>query len=109
MDDIRGSSLIRLYPSPNVPSKMLTRSQSISITSILKTLRVSLADIQPIDHNVPEIPSYGCSDPPYVIVGWTSQPFLANVELEFNDAGDGASKGQIITFEHWVEVRLLII
>ncbi|KAL4255906.1 C2H2-type domain-containing protein [Pleurotus pulmonarius] len=82
-------------------------SYSISITSILKALRVSLADNQPIDHNVPEFPSHSCSDPPYVIVGWTSQPFLANVELEFNDSGDGTSKGQIITFEHWVELDQL--
>ncbi|KAG9225960.1 hypothetical protein CCMSSC00406_0006418 [Pleurotus cornucopiae] len=82
-------------------------SYSISITSILKTLRVSLADHQLLGDNAPEIPSLGCSDPPYVLVGWTSQPFLANVELEFNDAGDGTSKGQIIIFEHWVELDQL--
>ncbi|KDQ33895.1 hypothetical protein PLEOSDRAFT_1095564 [Pleurotus ostreatus PC15] len=82
-------------------------SYSINITSILKTLRVSLADHQPLDDNAPEISSLGCSNPPYVVVGWTSQPFLANVELEFNDAGDGSSKGQTITFEHWVELDQL--
>lgn len=108
MDDIRRSSVICLYPSRST-RLMLTHSQSISITSILKTLHVSLADHQPLDDNAPEIPSLGCSDPPYVIVGWTSQPFLANVELEFNDAGDGTSKGQIITFERWVEVRPIVV
>ncbi|KAG5220820.1 malate dehydrogenase [Salix suchowensis] len=80
MDDIRGGSLICLY-SPSGTRSMLTHLQSISITSVLKTLRVSLANHQPLDDNAPEIPSIGCSNPPYVVVGWTSQPFLANVEL----------------------------
>jgi hypothetical protein len=48
------------------------------------------------------------SQPPYVVVGLASQPFLARIDLIFNGLDDGTSssdsKGQPFSLEHWVDV-----
>lgn len=43
--------------------------------------------------------------PPYAVVGVASQPFLAKIDLTFNDV-EGATFGeQTFSMEHWVDVR----
>lgn len=43
--------------------------------------------------------------PPYAVVGVASQPFLAKVDLTFNNV-EGENLGeQTFSVEHWVDVR----
>lgn len=42
------------------------------------------------------------SEPPFVVVGTSDQPFLARIELSFT--GSGNSMDQKIVLEHWVDV-----
>lgn len=55
------------------------------------------------------------TDPPYVVVGTAASPFLARIELVFNEVlnpmqTDGETlepEGQTVILEHWVDVRPL--
>lgn len=44
------------------------------------------------------------SEPPFVVVGTSDQPFLARIELTFT--GSGNPMDQKVVLEHWVEVCL---
>jgi hypothetical protein len=72
-----------------------TSEQTYHITSTLDSLAVT-----------PLIPGMSpppiTSEPPFVVVGTSDQPFLARIELAFTRSGN--SKDQKVVLEHWVEV-----
>ncbi|KAF8802431.1 hypothetical protein BYT27DRAFT_7112451 [Phlegmacium glaucopus] len=70
-------------------------SYTYHITSTLDSLAV-----------IPLIPGMSTlpitSEPPFVVVGTSDQPFLARIELYFT--GSGNSMDQKVVLEHWVEL-----
>lgn len=86
---------------------MFCKSQHI--TTILR--RLSVIPLSGADNVATSVP--GAMDPPFVITGTSKQPFLAKIELQFNeisaaknpDTSDPSPECQTVFLEHWVEVR----
>jgi len=73
----------------------LQSEQTYNITSTLNSLAVT-----PLVPGMSTLPI--TSEPPFVVVGTSDQPFLARIDLSFT--GSGNSMDQKVALEHWVEV-----
>jgi hypothetical protein len=86
---------------------LTTGPQATPVSSVLKYVKVTpICD----DANAVYLPIAECYEPPLVILGFSNTPFLARVELVFNDimrqTHDGSSyrEPQTAVVEHWVDV-----
>ncbi|TFK74090.1 hypothetical protein BDN72DRAFT_893321 [Pluteus cervinus] len=76
-------------------------SYTRNITTVLQQLKVR--------HPGSDEPELIANEPPFVVVGATKEPFLAQIDLVFNEINDGSGlvAKQTASFEHWVELELL--
>ena len=81
--------------------------QATPVSSVLKCVKVTpICD----DANTVYLPVPECYDPPFAILGLSSTPFLARVELIFNGImkqahNDSSNREpQTAAVEHWVDV-----
>ncbi|KAK7438473.1 hypothetical protein VKT23_018088 [Stygiomarasmius scandens] len=84
-------------------------SYSVDLTTVLTSMTVTsipLPDMDPMDF-VP-IPALTATEPPFLVVGTTSEPFHAQIELVFNPGGSThGGDSQRIILEHWVGLDML--
>ncbi|KAF5343526.1 hypothetical protein D9758_012969 [Tetrapyrgos nigripes] len=84
-------------------------SYSIDLTTVLTSMTVTsipLPNMDPMDF-IP-IPALTATEPPYLVVGTTSEPFHAQIELVFNPGGSThGGEAQKIILEHWVGLDML--
>ncbi|THV06887.1 hypothetical protein K435DRAFT_848574 [Dendrothele bispora CBS 962.96] len=84
-------------------------SYSIDLTTVLTSMTVTsipLPNMDPMDF-VP-IPALTVTEPPYLVVGTTSEPFHAQIELVFKPGGSThGGEAQRIILEHWVGLDML--
>ncbi|ESK89852.1 hypothetical protein Moror_837 [Moniliophthora roreri MCA 2997] len=81
-------------------------SYSLDLTTVLKKLTVSpLPDETGISD--PDLfDPISTTEPPFLVVGTTAEPFLAKVELKFTPS-TMRSEGQTVILEHWVGLDVL--
>ncbi|KAL0961169.1 hypothetical protein HGRIS_006141 [Hohenbuehelia grisea] len=79
-------------------------SYSMNLTTILNSICVSPAEFQPLQPSSDIHFELKCSEPPFVVIGTASHPFLARVELHFNPVSGKGDEHQKIVLEHWVEL-----
>lgn len=67
---------------------------------------MSSPDLEPSISLAPLI----ATEPPFLVVGTTSEPFQVQIELMFNPSTSGPGQnGQKVILEHWVGVRTLTL
>jgi len=76
---------------------VFTKPQSNDITTILNRMEVFNAT------DSSQFPVLAASEPPFLVVGTASAPFLAKIALYFVGSGERAE--QMTTLEHWTEVK----
>ncbi|KAL0580194.1 hypothetical protein V5O48_001787 [Marasmius crinis-equi] len=79
---------------------------SLDLTSVLTSMTVSpLSDVtgMPAPHMFGTLST---KDPPFVVVGTTSEHFLAKIELKFAPSLT-RREGQTVAFEHWVGLDMI--
>ncbi len=86
-------------------NRTFTRLQACDITTVLRSMTVT--PLSPPD--TVRCHQTTVDKPPYAVVGMTSQPFLAKIELVFNgvNSRDLSDEGQPFSMEHWVDVRVV--
>ncbi|KAF5391745.1 hypothetical protein D9757_001621 [Collybiopsis confluens] len=106
-----------LYPDQRLPGKhdhthqwMISAesaSYSLNLTTVLKSMTVTVThsfDSAPFTSFAPLV----ANEPPFLVVGTTSEPFQAHVELMFNPSTSGPGQnGQKVVLEHWVGLDMI--
>ncbi|KAG7092695.1 hypothetical protein E1B28_009026 [Marasmius oreades] len=81
-------------------------SYSLDLTSVLTNLTVSpLSDTTGMAASN-MFDALSTKEPPFVVVGTTSEPFLAKIELKFTPSVTHR-EGQTVVLEHWVGLDML--
>ncbi len=100
MVSVESASYVRRYSHY---SQNLTSPQSIDLTTVLTSITVTST---PDPNSVTSVPSpLTTFEPPFLVVGTTTEPFLVQVELMFNASTSGPGQdGQKVILEPWVGV-----
>lgn len=83
--------------------RVLIYFQAHDVATILRSMKVTPL----VSSDVVECHQSKIEQPPYVVVGMASQPFLAKIDLIFNEVESGtfsSEQGQPFSLEHWVDV-----
>ncbi|KAJ3851176.1 hypothetical protein EV368DRAFT_65972 [Lentinula lateritia] len=82
-------------------------SYSLDLTTVLTSMLVtpmSSLDVEPSISLAPLI----ATEPPFLVVGTTSEPFQVQIELMFNPSTSGPGQnGQKVILEHWVGLDMI--
>ncbi|KAJ3877470.1 hypothetical protein F5051DRAFT_5104 [Lentinula edodes] len=82
-------------------------SYSLDLTTVLTSMLVtpmSSPDLEPSISLTPLI----ATEPPFLVVGTTSEPFQVQIELMFNPSTSGPGQnGQKVILEHWVGLDMI--
>ncbi|GAW01967.1 hypothetical protein LENED_003591 [Lentinula edodes] len=82
-------------------------SYSLDLTTVLTSMLVtpmSSPDLEPSISLAPLI----ATEPPFLVVGTTSEPFQVQIELMFNPSTSGPGQnGQKVILEHWVGLDMI--
>ncbi|KAJ4488263.1 hypothetical protein J3R30DRAFT_3696009 [Lentinula aciculospora] len=82
-------------------------SYSLDLTTVLTAMTVMPISPSDLDSPVSFFPLV-TSEPPFLVVGTTSEPFQARIELMFNPSTSGPGQnGQKVILEHWVGLDMI--
>ncbi|KAJ3742038.1 hypothetical protein DFH05DRAFT_1527749 [Lentinula detonsa] len=82
-------------------------SYSLDLTTALTSMTVTPISPSELEYSVSFHPLVA-TEPPFLVVGTTSEPFQARVELMFNPSTSGPGQnGQKVVLEHWVGLDMI--
>ncbi|KIK63837.1 hypothetical protein GYMLUDRAFT_196757 [Collybiopsis luxurians FD-317 M1] len=82
-------------------------SYSLDLTTVLSSMTVTALPSSDFDSYMSFSPLVA-TEPPFLVVGTTSEPFQAQVELMFNPSTSGPGQnGQKVALEHWVGLDMI--
>ncbi|KAF9066826.1 hypothetical protein BDP27DRAFT_1296830 [Rhodocollybia butyracea] len=82
-------------------------SYSLDLTTVLASLTVSPISSFEFEQSMSSSPLVA-TEPPFVVVGTTAEPFQAQVELLFNSSTSGPGQnGQKVILDHWIGLDMI--